>query len=132
VVVTIQFRLGAFGFLALDTKDVPGNAGLKDQNMALKWIKRNIKNFGGDPYRITLAGLSSGAHSTTAHMISPMSEGLFQNVIAASGALPWQKKLRRNNIQLAQELAGRVNCNNQNIEAMTQCLTFVSAKKHNS
>lgn len=129
VLVTIQFRLGAFGFLALDTQEVPGNAGLKDQVLALKWIKRNIKRFGGDPEKITLAGLSSGAHSATAHMISPMSEGLFHNIIAASGALPWQRKLKTNNIDLGRQLAGRLSCNTENIDSMTECLTFVSDKK---
>ena len=57
---------------------------MKDQNLALKWVKRNIRSFGGDPNQVTLAGLSSGATSATAHMISPMSEGLFHNIIAAS------------------------------------------------
>lgn len=128
VLVTVQFRLGAFGFLALETPDVPGNAGLKDQNLALKWVKRNIRRFGGDPNRVTLAGLSSGAHSATAHMISPMSKGLFHNVIAASGAFPWQRRLRTNNIDLAKTLAGRLSCNTENIDTMTSCLMTVNEK----
>lgn len=56
VVVTIQYRLGPFGFLALGTADAPGNYGLKDQNLALKWIKKNIPRFNGDPNKVTIAG----------------------------------------------------------------------------
>lgn len=58
IVVTINYRLNIFGFLSLkDSKvGVPGNAGLKDQTMALKWVKQNIECFGGDPNNITIAG----------------------------------------------------------------------------
>ena len=60
VVVTFNYRLGVFGFLSLsDPKlNIPGNAGLKDQNFALKWVQKNIKNFGGNPNRVTLIGES--------------------------------------------------------------------------
>lgn len=129
VLVTVQFRLGVFGFLALENSEIPGNAGLKDQNLALKWVKRNIRRFGGDPYRVTLAGVSSGAHSVTAHMLSPMSDGLFHNVIAASGALPWQKKLQTNNLDLARDLAFRLRCDTENIEFLVGCLSFVMREK---
>lgn len=63
----------------------PGNFGLKDQVLALKWVKRNIKAFGGDPNSITLLGASAGAVSVHMHMLSPMSEGLFNRGILMSG-----------------------------------------------
>lgn len=65
------------GFLSLDSKDlnVPGNAGLKDQLMVLKWVKNNIKYFGGDPENITLFGHSAGGCSVHYHSISEKSKG---------------------------------------------------------
>lgn len=126
VLVTIQYRLGAFGSLAVETREIPGNANFKDQNLALRWIKSHIIKFGGDPARVTLAGLSAGSHSATAHMISPMSKGLFKNVIAVSGAMPWQRNLDTHNIETAKALAARINCPTEPTAAMVQCLTAVS------
>lgn len=125
VVVTINYRLGAFGFMALETFEVSGNQGLKDQAMALIWIRRNIKHFGGNPDKVTLAGLSAGGYSATAHMVSPMSSGLFHNVIAISGAIAWQKKLRTNNIETVKSLAVKLDCTVSDTEKMLNCLRTV-------
>lgn len=86
ILVTINYRLGAFGFLCMDTEDVPGNAGLKDQVAALQWVQRNIENFGGDPKQVTVIGQSAGAASIGLHILSPMSKGLFQRAIMMSGS----------------------------------------------
>ncbi|XP_072941126.1 esterase B1-like [Epargyreus clarus] len=85
VYVTLNYRLEALGFLCLDTPEVPGNAGIKDQAAALRWVHKNIAQFGGDPNKVTIFGESSGAGSVTYHMVSPMSKGLFRGVIAQSG-----------------------------------------------
>lgn len=91
--VSFNYRLNIFGFLSFNDPKVgiPGNAGLKDQNLALKWIKRNIHHFGGDPNNITLCGESAGSASVNYHMISPMSNGLFNRAIIMSGSVfaPW-------------------------------------------
>ena len=63
------------GFLNTGTADCPGNAGLKDQLLALKWIKTNIANFGGDPDNITIFGEGTGASYVHLHMLSPLSKG---------------------------------------------------------
>ncbi|PZC74214.1 hypothetical protein B5X24_HaOG200148 [Helicoverpa armigera] len=85
VLVTFNYRLDALGFLCLDTEDVPGNAGMKDQVAALKWVKDNIAAFGGDPDNVTVFGESAGGASTCLHMISPLSKGLFSKAISMSG-----------------------------------------------
>ncbi len=63
------------GFLNLGLYECPGNVGLKDQLLALKWVKKNIKFFGGDPSNVTLFGQSSGAKSAYLHILSPLSRG---------------------------------------------------------
>ncbi|XP_049872486.1 juvenile hormone esterase-like [Pectinophora gossypiella] len=85
ILVTINYRLDALGFLCLDTEDVPGNAGLKDQVAALKWVQKNIEQFGGDPENVTVFGESAGGSSTALHVLSPLSKGLFRRAIPMSG-----------------------------------------------
>ena len=85
IIVTINYRLEMLGFLCLDTPEVPGNAGMKDQVLALRWIKENISKFGGDPDNITIFGESAGGSCVTYHMLSPMSQGLFNKAITQSG-----------------------------------------------
>lgn len=85
ILVTLNYRLEALGFLTLDTPEVPGNAGMRDQVAALRWVQRNIDKFGGDPNSVTLFGESSGAAAVVYHMFSPMSRGLFHRIIAESG-----------------------------------------------
>lgn len=86
ILVTINYRLGVFGFLSLQSKNIPGNAGMKDQVAALKWVKSNIENFGGDPNNITIFGESAGAASVSFHLISPLTKGLFKRAIIQSGS----------------------------------------------
>ena len=94
VIVSMNYRLGLLGFMSLGTQDVPGNMGLLDQVMALKWVQKNIKNFGGDPNKVTIAGESAGSYSVLYHMLSPLSSGLFNRAIAQSGtplSLAWHE-----------------------------------------
>lgn len=84
VVVTVNYRLGALGYLYLAPEFAPANLGLLDQAAALSWVRRNIAAFGGDPDRVTLAGQSAGALSALALLGLPASRGLFQQVILQS------------------------------------------------
>ncbi|CAH0764091.1 unnamed protein product [Diatraea saccharalis] len=86
ILVTVNYRLNIQGFLCLGIKEAPGNAGLKDQVSALKWVQRNIKAFGGDVDNVTIFGESAGAVSVSYHVISPMSRGLFHKAIMQSGS----------------------------------------------
>jgi para-nitrobenzyl esterase len=91
VVVTVNYRLGAYGFLAHPelTKESPdhasGNYGLLDQIAALRWVKANVAAFGGDPSRITVSGQSAGASAVRNLLVSPLAAGLFHRAIAESG-----------------------------------------------
>ena len=92
VVVTINYRLGLFGYLAhpelsAESKSKSsGNYGMLDQLAALRWVRRNIAAFGGDPARVTIAGQSAGASSVHNLIASPLAKGLFQRAIAQSGS----------------------------------------------
>lgn len=100
VVVTINYRLGALGWLAHPAlsaespEGVSGNYGLLDQIEALRWIQRNIRAFGGDPGRVTIAGESAGALSALYLMTAPEARGLFHGVIAQSAYLITMPELR--------------------------------------
>ena len=95
VVVTINYRLGVLGFLSLEdpSLDVPGNAGFKDQVLALKWVQNNISKFGGDPNNVTIFGESAGGAAIHLLVLSPMTKGLFHKAIAQSGCAlnPWAR-----------------------------------------
>jgi len=91
VVVTINYRLGALGFLAdraLAARPVgpTGNYGLMDQQAALRWVHRNIARFGGNPHNVTIFGESAGGLSVLSQVVSPGARGLFQRAIVESGA----------------------------------------------
>lgn len=88
VVVTINYRLGMFGFLAMKDKngeETYGNMAIKDQIAALKWVQENIEKFGGDPSRVTIGGQSAGSGNCQTLLISPAAKGLFHQVICMSG-----------------------------------------------
>ena len=85
VVVTINYRLGPFGFLHIKDTDAKGNQAFFDQNLALKWVYDNANKFGGDQNRITLGGESAGSWSTGYHLLFKQSWPYFRNAILESG-----------------------------------------------
>jgi len=92
VVVTVNYRLTAFGFLAhpqltKEQPDAPSNFGHLDQQAGTRWVKRNIAAFGGDPDNITIGGQSAGGGSVCAQLTSPQNEGLFQKAVIISGIM---------------------------------------------
>ena len=99
--VSMNYRLNAFGFLTLKELWVKnnsyGNYGIQDQILALKWVRANIKNFGGNPNSITIVGASSGCSAVYAILASPSADGLFQRAVCMSGP----PLLKRNYLQAA-------------------------------
>lgn len=88
VLVTINYRLGILGFASFKDPSlgVPGNAGLKDMRMALKWVQKNISKFGGNPGNVTIFGESAGGASVSYLTLSPTTKGLFHKAIMQSGS----------------------------------------------
>nr|BAC22502.1 putative pheromone-degrading enzyme [Antheraea polyphemus] len=128
VFVAFNYRLATLGFMSTGDKLAPGNNGMKDQVMAMRWIQRNIAAFGGDPNSVTLAGYSAGSISVMLHMISPMSKGLFHRGISMS-ASPINKEPLPNNFQsLAVKQAQIVNCSTASNQAIVDCLKTISWK----
>ncbi|CAG2064309.1 unnamed protein product [Timema podura] len=123
VLVTLNYRLDALGFLSTGDSVVSGNNGLKDQVAALKWIQEEVVKFGGDPDRVTIFGGSAGAASVLLHMLSPMSRGLFHGVIAQSGTplLPGIMHLN-SQLSMAAKLAQAVSCHTNSSELLVECL----------
>uniref|UniRef100_A0A4W5R7Q9 Carboxylesterase type B domain-containing protein n=1 Tax=Hucho hucho TaxID=62062 RepID=A0A4W5R7Q9_9TELE len=87
VVVTVNTRVAAFGFLSTGSTALPGNAGLQDQIAALKWVQENIEAFGGDPRLVTVGAERSGADVASLHLTSPSSRGLFHRMLLMGGSV---------------------------------------------
>ena len=85
VLVGVNYRLGPLGWLSLGCKEAPGNLGLWDQQLALRWVQDHISAFGGDPSSVTLMGESAGAMCAMLHMAAPSRANLFHQVVALSG-----------------------------------------------
>lgn len=122
VFVQFNYRLAGLGFLAMGTKEVPGNAGMKDQVLALKWIQKNIQKFGGNQNSVTILGYAAGAVMVTAHLASPMSAGLFHRAIAMSGSITTTSALKRKTEEELGKFERMLNCPR---EKLLECLMKV-------
>lgn len=129
VIVTFNYRLDNIGYTSLHTAEVPGNAAMKDQVAALRWVKRNIMSFGGDPSQVTIFGGSSGSMSCIAHSLSPMSRGLFRRVIAMSGTTVGPFTVEFEPQRRAFVLAKRLGFDTSNITALLEFLQRVPASQ---
>lgn len=136
VLVSMNYRVGAFGFLALPgSREAPGNVGLLDQRLALQWVQENIAAFGGDPTSVTLFGESAGGASVGMHLLSAPSRGLFHRVVMQSGSPngPWASvspgEARRRATLLARLLGCPMGAAGANDTELVACLRGQPAKK---
>jgi len=131
IVVAIQYRVASLGFMFFDTEDVPGNAAMFDQLMALQWIKDNIGQFGGNPDNITIFGESAGGASVSLHLLSPLSRNLFNQAVmqSASALVPWGIITKEESILRGLRLAEVLKCphDRKNLRATIECLRSKNA-----
>ncbi|XP_050074230.1 esterase B1-like [Anopheles maculipalpis] len=129
LVVTVNYRLGPFGFLYLPEAGVEGNAGLKDQLLALRWINENIASFGGDQSNVTLFGESAGSFSAYLHMLSPNSRKYFHRVICQSGVVCSSSFMQAKPLEMAFNLARHFGYSGTSQQGALETLQRVPAKK---
>lgn len=110
------------GFLSTQDEVVPGNNGLKDQVMGLKWVKDNIDKFGGDPNSLTVMGMSAGGASVNYLMLSPLANGLIHKGISQSGTIcnPWT--MQEKPLEKAVFIANHLGCPITSTKDMIKCL----------
>ncbi|XP_034238773.1 juvenile hormone esterase-like isoform X2 [Thrips palmi] len=126
VVVAANYRQGALGFLNLDTEEIPGNAGLKDLVMALRWVKANIAAFGGDPARVTALGWSTGASAVHILSLLPSTRDLFSRAALLSGHALLPRAYTERHIARATTLAAILGAADNSTEAVTRTLQEAS------
>ncbi|KFO31952.1 bile salt-activated lipase [Fukomys damarensis] len=128
IVVTFNYRVSTLGFLSTGDANLPGNYGLRDQHMAIAWVKRNIAAFGGDPNNITIFGESAGGASVSLQTLSPYNKGLIRRAISQSGVAlsPWA--IQRNPLFWAQRVAEKVGCPTDDTARLAQCLKITDPR----
>ncbi|XP_075983029.1 carboxylic ester hydrolase-like [Anticarsia gemmatalis] len=129
ITISFNYRLGALGFACLGTEEIPGNAALKDQVAALKFIKKYIKKFGGNPKKITVAGFSVGATMAELLTLSKTTDGLIDKLILESGSALSPFAINRHPIKTAKNLAISLGFNNTgDIKDLTEFLLNADIK----
>ncbi|KAM3844497.1 cholinesterase-like isoform 1-T2 [Vipera latastei] len=123
IVASMNYRVGIWGFLFFPP-EAPGNMGLWDQYLALKWLKENAAVFGGNADKLTIIGHSAGAASVGFQLLSPISQSLFDRAVLQSGApnAPWASMPPEKAQEYAHSLIGLLNCRKGNHSAMMSCL----------
>jgi len=128
VLVTINYRLGPFGFMSTGDEVAPGNYGLWDQVEALRWVKANIRYFGGDPDKVTIFGESAGGFSVGLMLVSPPAKGLFHKAISQSGSATCMKSEGpEDQKKRAAFLARKAGCPTESSQELIDCLRRIPA-----
>ncbi|XP_046507765.1 liver carboxylesterase-like isoform X1 [Equus quagga] len=122
VVVTIQYRLGIWGFFSTGDEHSPGNWGHLDQVAALRWVQENIANFGGDPGSVTIFGESAGGESVSVLVLSPLAKNLFHRAISESGVAFTAGLVQKDSKAAAQQIAVFAGCKTTTSAVIVHCL----------
>ena len=124
IMVSLNYRMGPFGFATVNTPDLPGNAGLFDQLMALEWVQENIHHFGGDKDNVTIFGESAGSVSVSMHLLSPLSRNKFSRAILQSGVsnAAWGTVTQEEGKSRTEELGRYLQCEAGNQAELVTCL----------
>ncbi|XP_032576532.1 acetylcholinesterase isoform X1 [Drosophila sechellia] len=141
IVASFQYRVGAFGFLHLApempsefAEEAPGNVGLWDQALAIRWLKDNAHAFGGNPEWMTLFGESAGSSSVNAQLMSPVTRGLVKRGMMQSGTMnaPWSHMTSEKAVEIGKALINDCNCNASMLKTnpahVMSCMRSVDAK----
>ena len=135
IVVTVNYRIGAFGGLALPglSQEMPdgvsGNLSIRDQQAALSWVHDNIAAFGGDPGNVTIFGQSAGGQSVIDHMVSPLSAGLFAKAIIQSGTYAPLLPALEDKEKAGLDFADTVGCRQPDPAALVRCMRAASVEQ---
>merc|ERR1719201_367531 len=131
VIVTVNYRLNAFGFWAhgdlLSESGTAGNMGIQDQRAALEWVQKNARSFGGDPSRVTIFGESAGGSSVVPHLTTHRSAPLFSAAIVQSGGM-WMEQWAHCEAQ-GEALVRAVDCDSAAAGKTADCMRQVNAEK---
>lgn len=128
IVVVINYRLHALGFMYMPSMGITGNAGMKDQQMALEWVYENIESFGGDPHKICLFGESAGAACVNFHLLNPKSRKFINTMILQSGSAMCEWNFQGLTEGTALELAKIVGCESESVEEAYKTLMAIPVK----
>ncbi|XP_063530567.1 acetylcholinesterase-like [Cydia strobilella] len=128
ILVTFNYRLGAYGFMSIHRSDIPGNAGLRDQWKALLWVRENIVAFGGDNDDVTLFGEDAGAASVEVHILSKNSKGLFHKAILQSGSVLCDWAMAERDTQAPMKLAKYLGLDTDNVDDALNYLYTIDPK----